>query len=100
MSATGTWNMSIKTPMGEQKSVLTLVQDGGSLTGTNQDVGGEPLPIKDGAVQGANLSWKFDVKRPFPMTVEFNLALDGDRLSGKAKAGMFPPAPVSATRAG
>ena len=34
MGADGTWNMTMKTPMGEQAGTLTLSTDGGTLTGT------------------------------------------------------------------
>ena len=30
----GTWNVTVQSPMGAQKSVVTLKNDGGALTGT------------------------------------------------------------------
>ena len=33
MSAEGTWNVTMNTPMGEQPGTLTLKQDGDSLSG-------------------------------------------------------------------
>ena len=34
MAVDGKWNLTIKTPMGDQKGVLTLKQDGGNLNGS------------------------------------------------------------------
>ena len=33
-----------------------------------------------------------------PLTLEFSAAVDGDRLSGSVKLGMFGDAPVTGTR--
>lgn len=99
MSATGNWNLTIKTPMGEQKMQAQLVADGETLTGTLQDATQPAAPIKEGSIKGNQLVWKFDAKKPFPMTLTFTLQLEGDTLTGTGKAGMFPPAPVNGTRA-
>lgn len=99
MSATGNWNLTIKTPMGEQKIHAQLVQEGETLTGTMQDANQPATAIKEGSVKGDQLTWKYDAKKPFPMTVTFALQLKGDSLTGTGKPGMFPPTPVSGTRA-
>ena len=39
MSADGTWNLTMQTPMGERRSTLTLSTAGGTLTGTQQAEG-------------------------------------------------------------
>lgn len=98
MSVTGTWTLAIKTPMGTQRPVARLVQDGNTITGTMNDPNVEPTPIKDGVVDGDKVSWKFDAKKPFPMTIVYTLALEGDALNGTGKAGAFPPAPVTGVR--
>jgi hypothetical protein len=100
MNATGNWNLTVKTPMGEQKMQVALVEDGEILTGTVQDANQPAAPIKMGSIKGNQLSWKFDVKKPFPTTVTVALILDGNAMTGTAKAGIFPPARVSGTRVG
>ena len=34
MSFAGTWNITMKTPMGDRQAVMTLTEDGGTLSGT------------------------------------------------------------------
>ena len=51
MSADGTWNLTMQTPMGERRSTLTLATSGGSLTGT-QEAEGNTTDITDGSVSG------------------------------------------------
>jgi hypothetical protein len=97
MSADGTWNITVETPMGSQSSTLELATDGGSLTGT-QSGNGESGPIYDGSVEGDNVTWKVDITRPMSLTVTFKGRVDGDAISGNANAGMFPPAPFSGSR--
>jgi hypothetical protein len=99
MNATGIWNLTIKTPMGEQKMRVQLIEDGETLTGTVQDGSQPAAAIKMGSIKGNQLGWKFDVKKPFPTTVTVALQLDGNAMTGSAKAGIFPPARVNGTRA-
>ena len=40
MSAAGTWNLVMQTPIGERKSTLTLQEAGGALTGKMAAEGG------------------------------------------------------------
>jgi hypothetical protein len=63
-----------------------------------QDANQPAMAIKEGSIKGNHLGWKFDLKKPMPLTVTFTLQLDGDAMTGTGKAGVFPPAPVSALR--
>jgi len=98
MSADGTWKITVQTPMGNQSSTLELQSDGALLTGT-QSGNGESGAIYDGAVDGDTATWKVDITRPLALTVTFNATVSGDKISGTAEAGMFPPSPFSGTRA-
>ncbi len=98
MSADGTWNITLQTPLGAQSSTVELVSDGTVLTGT-QSGNGESGPIYDGTVDGAVATWKVDITVPLALTVTFTATVDGDSISGTAHAGMFPPSPFSGTRA-
>ena len=98
MSADGTWNTTINTPMGAQQGTLTLSTEGGALTGTMAGAQGE-MEIKDGAVDGDTLSWKADMTSPMPMTLEFSATVSGDEISGSVKLGAFGDATFSGTRA-
>ena len=88
MSVTGKWNIVVKSPMGAQASVGTFAQDGSALTGT-MEAQGNTQPIKDGKIEGEQISWEASVTTPMPMTLSFSGSVSGDTMSGKVKAGMF-----------
>ena len=98
MSADGTWNTTINTPMGAQQGTLTLVTDGAALTGKMAGAAGE-MELNDGAVDGDTLTWKADMTSPMPMTLEFTASVSGDEISGSVKLGAFGDATFSGTRA-
>jgi hypothetical protein len=98
MSADGTWNLTLETPMGERRSTLTLVSAGGALTGT-QEAEGNTTDIAEGSVNGNTLSWKVSVTNPMPLTLTFNGSVDGDAISGTADTGMFGSFPFEGKRA-
>jgi len=98
MAIDGKWNIVVNSPMGAQKSELTLKASGGTLTGSGSGQGGSQ-EIADGKIDGNNVSWKISITTPFPMTLEFAGTLAGDSLSGKVKAGNFGSFDWSATRA-
>lgn len=98
MSADGTWKITVQTPMGAQSSTVELSTDGGELTGT-QSGNGESGAIYDGGIDGDSVTWKVDITRPMALTVTFSATIDGDAISGTAKAGAFGSSPFSGSRA-
>ena len=98
MSADGTWNTTINTPMGAQTGTLTLSTEGGALTGKMSGQAGE-MDIQDGAIDGDTLTWKADITAPMPMTLEFTASVAGDEISGNVKLGAFGEAAFTGTRA-
>ena len=98
MSADGTWNTTMNTPMGAQQGTLELKTDGGALTGTLSGAQGT-IELKDGVADGDSLSWKADITTPMAMTLEFTATVDGDSISGNVKLGAFGTASFSGTRA-
>ena len=52
MAIDGKWNITIKTPMGEQTATLTLKEEGGALTGEMSGAAGTS-PIENGHQQNA-----------------------------------------------
>jgi hypothetical protein len=98
MSADGSWNTTINTPMGAQNGTLILQTSGATLSGKMVGAQGE-MPLSDGTVNGNNLSWKAQMTSPMPMTLEFTATVDGDKISGSVKLGAFGNASFSGTRA-
>ncbi|MET0920759.1 MAG: hypothetical protein ABWY77_06130 [Acidimicrobiia bacterium] len=98
MSATGTWNITMNTPMGAQAATLILVEEGSSLTGTMSAAAMGEEEISEGTVDGDALAWKFAMTSPMPMTLEFDAAVAGDSITGNVKLGSFGNATFEGTR--
>jgi len=98
MSADGTWNTTMNTPMGAQNGTLTIQTDGDKLTGTLSGPQGS-LDIEDGSVDGDNLAFKASVTSPMAMTLEFTATVEGDDIKGDVKLGAFGNATFTGTRA-
>jgi hypothetical protein len=98
MSIDGKWNVVVKSPMGDQKSVLNFKAEGSTLTGT-AEAQGQSQAIQNGKIDGNNVGWSVSITTPMPMTLEFTGALSGDSLSGNVKAGAFGSFPWTGARA-
>ncbi|MFZ5748110.1 MAG: hypothetical protein ACOY45_10715 [Pseudomonadota bacterium] len=93
----GSWDTVAKSPMGEQKAVLTVASSGDAFTGTYVGALGS-TEVKDGKVSGDTLTWKIDITVPMPMTLDCEATISGDTLDGKVTAGAFGSFPLTGTR--
>jgi len=98
MSADGSWNIAIETPMGTRQTTCSFKSAGGKLTGT-QSEGGDSTEITDGTVNGDEVAWKVAIAKPMPMTLAFSGKIEGDNISGSADTGMFGSFSFSGARA-
>lgn len=92
----GSYDVVVKSPLGDQKSTLTVKSDGNSFTGTNSGAMGSN--DVSGEVSGNTLSWKQQMTVPMPMTLDMNVTIDGDTVSGTVGAGAFGSFPLTGTR--
>lgn len=92
----GTYDVVVKSPLGDQKSVLTIKIDGSSFSGTNTDANG--ATNVSGDVDGASISWKQAITVPMPITLQMKATVDGDSLKGTATAGGFGSFPMTGVR--
>lgn len=101
MSAAGTWNMTIDTPIGKQHAKLELTQGAdGNWSGTSESLdSGEKSDLTDISVAGNEVTWHQAVTKPMKLNLKCTVTIDGDTLSGKAKAGMFPAVTMTGERA-
>jgi hypothetical protein len=97
MSADGTWEITMETPMGAQAGTLELKTSGNALTGAMKSAMGE-IDLTDGTVDGDNLTWKASMAQPMPMTLEFTAKVAGDEISGDVSLGTFGNAKFSGKR--
>jgi hypothetical protein len=99
MSVAGTYNTTVKSPMGDQAGTFT-VEDNGDGTFTGNMAGGMgSMDVEEGKVDGNTLTWKMNMTVPMPMTLECEATVDGDSITGTVNAGAFGAMPVSGTRA-
>ncbi|AIT80052.1 hypothetical protein [Novosphingobium pentaromativorans] len=86
----GTYECITKSPMGDQKGTLTVIpgSDGGTFTGTMVSATGS-LEVEDGRIDGNRLTWTVNMTVPMPMKLEGDATVEGGKISGHVKAGMF-----------
>ncbi|MGB7373764.1 hypothetical protein [Pontixanthobacter sp.] len=90
MSVAGTYDCVTKSPMGDQKSTVTIVpnDDGTEFTGTNQGAMGA-MDLENGKIDGNKLTWTMNMTVPMPMKLEGEATVEGDQLVGEVDAGAF-----------
>lgn len=94
----GSWDTVVKSPLGDQKAVLTVKTDGASWTGSQVGAMGS-MEITDGTVDGETINWTMAMTVPMPMTLTCSASADGDTLTGTVGAGAFGSFPMTGTRA-
>lgn len=93
----GSWDIVVKSPLGDQAAVLTVNSDGSTFTGGLSGALGS-LDVEEGKVDGDTLSWKLNLKVPMPMTLDCTATVEGDTITGSAGAGAFGSFPLSGSR--
>ncbi|GAB5482845.1 hypothetical protein [Sphingorhabdus sp. EL138] len=97
MSIDGSYDCVTKSPMGDQASVVTIVTNGDTFTGTNEGAMGS-MELEDGKVDGNTLTWVMNMTVPMPMKLEGTATIDGDTLTGSVNAGAFGEMAMTGTR--
>jgi carbon-monoxide dehydrogenase large subunit len=93
----GRWKMVLATPMGPQPMIGVFETDGTRLIGRlESDQGSQEF---EGTVDGNKLKWDMKVTKPMSITLKYDLAIDGDTISGKVKMGLFGTSKLSGERA-
>ncbi len=92
----GSYDCTVKSPLGDQKMTLTVRSAGDTFTG---DVSGAMGSMDvTGEVAGDRVSWKQSMTVPMPMTLDCEATIDGDTLVGTVGAGAFGSFPMSGKR--
>lgn len=95
MSLSGTYNTTVKSPMGDQSGTLTVVDNGDGTFSGNMAGGMGSMDIEDGKVDGNTLSWKMNMTVPMPMTLDCEATIADGKLVGNVNAGAFGAMPVT-----
>jgi len=92
----GKWNVTVKTPIGDQQGMMDLRSDGARFTAQlSGDLGTKDI---SGTVDGNVLVWQMDISKPMPISLDCKATVDGDRISGGVSAGFFGKFGLSGTR--
>jgi len=77
----GKWSGSLTTPGGDFEVGFTLKADGAKLTGTTTGPDGTEIQIKDGKIDGANVSFTVTIDfGGMPFTIPYKGVLAGDQI--------------------
>ena len=94
----GTWDCTVKSPLGDQKMTLSVTTSGSGWSGTvSGAMGSSDL---NGEANGDTISWKQQMTVPMPMTLDCQATAEGDTLSGTVGAGAFGSFPLNGVRKG
>ena len=93
----GTWDVTLKTPIGTLTAVYTFTETAGTLTGTADGVPLDELTCAEGP-SGRHLTWHQAVTRPMRLNLRFDVVVAGDTLSGHSRAGRLPRTVVTGRR--
>jgi hypothetical protein len=94
---TGEWDVVIKTPIGSLQVHYTFTNESGILTGTAAGKG-ETVALRDITVAAQRITWRQSATKPMRLNFDFDVVVDGDRLTGHSKAGRLPRSAVTGTR--
>jgi hypothetical protein len=99
-SVAGTWNLTIDSPLGKQRAVANLIQNPDqSWQGQSRDLGsGEETIMYNIEIAGDKVGWQQQITKPMKLKLTYHLTFDGERLTGKVKAGLFPASKVVGER--
>ena len=97
MSAEGTWDLSISTPIGKIETVVEIKSRADGLTGTAHGAS-EEVPLRDVVLSGDRLTWTQAVTKPMRLNLTFAMTVTGDTMTGTSKAGRLPSSKVTGQR--
>ncbi len=97
-SIVGSWDVTMKTPIGTVPAVFDFTEAGGVLSGRAESKG-DTVPLTDLTSHGdGRVTWNQVVTKPMRLNLAFDVTIDGDTFTGFSKAGRLPRSTVKATR--
>jgi cytochrome P450 len=96
LSGAEVWNLVLATPMGPQSMTAQIVRQGDGFTGT---ISGE-MGVQDisGKIAGDTLTWTLPLTKPVAIKLGFEAKVEGDKMTGKVKLGVFGSATLTGQR--
>lgn len=93
----GKWDITISTPIGELPVLLNLEYKDGQIIGTAKQ-GDEIVTLDNTVLEGNQLKWFMKVSKPMRLNLKFTVSVDGNNMTGEAKAGMLPASKLAGHR--
>ncbi|MGW1059103.1 hypothetical protein [Micromonospora rubida] len=93
----GTWDVSLKTPIGTLRATYVFDDVSGALTGT-ASTASETVALAALVCDGPRVTWRQSVTRPMRLNLDFDVVVDGTTLTGHSRAGRLPRTVVAGTR--
>ncbi len=99
MAVDGTYNVTLKTPMGDRPATLNLTAAGAALTGSFSSERGA-VDLQDGSADGDAVKFSMMFAGPMgEMKLDFAGKVDGDNIGGTVQFGAFGSGAWEGTRA-
>jgi hypothetical protein len=93
----GVWDITLDTAIGKMAVVFTITDRDGAILGTAV-TDKETLDFLDPVTEGDRLTWTQKVTTPMKLTLKFEVVVEGDTMTGTAKAGILPASKLHGTR--
>ena len=95
--AVGTWDFTVQSPVGENKSTLLIKEEGGVLSAIAKSAQGE-RPLDKITVDGASITMVISINyEGSPMVITYTGTVDKAKMSGEADFGGLATGTWSAT---
>lgn len=93
----GDWDTTIATPVGKLQIKLSISTREGLIQGTATQ-GDETVELINPVLQNNKLTWSLRITKPMRLNLKFEVSVDGDHLTGIAKAGILPASQLTGKR--
>ncbi|MFD0713189.1 DJ-1/PfpI family protein [Paenibacillus sp. GCM10027626] len=93
----GDWDTTIATPVGKMEVKLSISTSDSMIKGTATQ-GDETVEFMDPVLQSNKLTWSLRITKPMRLNLKFEVAADGDQMTGIAKAGILPASKLTGKR--
>jgi hypothetical protein len=93
----GSWDVTIATPIGKMAVVFEITEEDGGIQGVARS-DAETVEFLEPVAEGNRLTWSQNVTTPMKLTLDFDVTVEGDDMTGTSRPGLFPPSMVEGTR--
>ncbi|QMV40703.1 DJ-1/PfpI family protein [Cohnella cholangitidis] len=93
----GDWDATIATPVGKLQVKLSISTRDGTIHGTATQ-GDETVEFMNPLLRDNKLAWSLRISKPMRLNLKFEVAAEGDQLTGFAKAGVLPSSKLTGVR--